>query len=273
MRVRDLTIESKKLILLLFTILIASCAKVVDPEKIDFSSDTFCVYHTYTSPKIDVRDGLFYLLNQQEPYSGENICVYKSNGQYYIQGIIKKGLRYGKQTSWYEDGQKWEEGNYKDGVEDGKWTGWHTNGPKNFEVNFKNGREDGKFTAWDENGQISFKANLEDGKADGKLTSWDENGQISFEANFEDGKPDGKWIGWDENGQKEAEGNWKEGEQDGKWTEWDENSQIESEATFKDGECVSGDCDELTEPESDSYSINDFLRDAFYALIQSQFEF
>ena len=263
----------KKLLILLFTVLIASCAEVIDPEKIDFSSDTFCVYHTYTSPKLEVRDGLFYLLNQQEPYSGENICVYKSNGQYYIQGVIKKGLRYGKQTSWYEDGQKWEEGNYKDGVEDGKWTGWYENGPKNFEVNFKNGKEDGKFTSWHENGQIAFEGNFKNGKGDGKASFREENGQITFEANFEDGKPDGKWGEWDENGQKEAEGNWKDGEQDGKWTEWDENGQIESEATFKDGECVSGDCDELTEPESDSYIINDFLGDAFYALIQSQFEF
>ena len=140
----------KKLLILLFTILIASCVEYdieIDSDKTDpsltfkdnsilgFSSHTFCE----ESPKVEVRNGLFYLPNQQEPYSGENICVYKSNGQYYIQGVIKKGLRYGKQTSWYEDGQKWEEGNYKDDVEDGKWTAWYDSGQILSEKHYKDG--------------------------------------------------------------------------------------------------------------------------------------
>ena len=125
----------KKLLILLFSLLITSCIDNVDPERLDFSSDTFCE----KSPKVEVRDGLFYLLNQQEPYSGENICVYKSNGQYYIQGVIKKGLRYGKQTKWYENGQIGEEGNFIDGKEDGKMTEWDENGQINSVANYKDG--------------------------------------------------------------------------------------------------------------------------------------
>jgi len=95
----------KKLLILLFSILIASCADYdieidsditelgggtfKDNSILDFSSDAFCE----ESPKVEERNGLFYLLNQQEPYSGENICVYLINGQYYLQGVIKKGLR------------------------------------------------------------------------------------------------------------------------------------------------------------------------------------
>ncbi len=79
----------KKLLLLLFSILISfnSYGEV----ELDFSLDTFCDQ----SPKVQVRDGLFYLPNQQKPYSGENLCVYLSNGQYYSQGEMKKGLRHG----------------------------------------------------------------------------------------------------------------------------------------------------------------------------------
>ena len=99
----------KKLLILLFTLLIS--LNSYGEVELDFSSDTFCDQ----SPKVQVRDGLFYLPNQQKPYSGENLCVYLSNGQYYSQGEIKKGLRDGKWTEWYENGQKeWEE-NFKDG--------------------------------------------------------------------------------------------------------------------------------------------------------------
>ena len=111
----------KKLLILLFSILIASCIDtdidtdttiLEDYSKLDFSSDAFCE----ESPKVEVRDGLFYLLNQQEPYSGENICVYLLNGQYYSQGEMKNGLKHGTWNLWYENGQKESQRNYKDGV-------------------------------------------------------------------------------------------------------------------------------------------------------------
>jgi hypothetical protein len=31
-------------------------------------------------PKAQVRNGLYYQPNQQEPFTGENLCVYQSNG-------------------------------------------------------------------------------------------------------------------------------------------------------------------------------------------------
>ena len=100
----------KKLLILLFSILI-SFNSYGEEVELDFSSDTFCDI----SPKAQVRNGLFYLPNQQKPYSGENLCVYLSNGQYYSQGEIKKGLRDGVWSFWNENDQKIEEVNYKDG--------------------------------------------------------------------------------------------------------------------------------------------------------------
>ena len=79
--------------------------------ELDFSSGTFCD----KSPKAQVRNGLFYLPNQEEPYSGENLCVYLSNGQYYSKGEIKNGLRTSKWTYWKENGQREKVEYYKDG--------------------------------------------------------------------------------------------------------------------------------------------------------------
>jgi len=160
----------KKLLILLFSLLISFNSYGV---KLDFSSDTFCD----KSPKVQVRNGLFYLPNTEKPYSGENLCVYLSNGQYYSLGYIKNGLWHGKQTYWYENGQKWKEEIWKNGKLDGKWTYWHKNGQIESKLNFKDNKEDGKSTSWYEDGQIRWDLNYKDGKADGVFTWWHENGQ------------------------------------------------------------------------------------------------
>ena len=112
----------KKLPLLLFLILISfnSYSEV----ELDFSSDTFCL----ESPKVQVRNNLYYLPNNEKPYSGENICVYLLNGQYYSQGEMKNGLKHGTWNLWYENGQKESQRNYKDNKKDGKQTVWSEDG-------------------------------------------------------------------------------------------------------------------------------------------------
>ena len=106
----------KKLLILLFSILLSfnSYGEV----ELDFSFDNFC----NESPKIQIRNNLYYLPNKEKPYSGENICVYLSNGQYYSQGRVKNGLKEGTWRFWHENGQKSSEVNFKKGELDGKQT-------------------------------------------------------------------------------------------------------------------------------------------------------
>ena len=151
-----MTSRIKTLLIFFLSIVITSCA---DPEKLDFSSGIFCE----ESPEVQLKDNLFYYVNEQVPYSGENICVYKNN-QYATQGIIEKGLRHGKQTWWYESGQKWVILYYKNGKENGVVTAWHENGQKMSEINFINGNEDGKGVDWNEDGTIVSETNWKDGE-------------------------------------------------------------------------------------------------------------
>ena len=102
---------------------------------LDFYFKSFC----YKSPKVQTRSGVFYLPNQQKPFTGENLCVYKSNGQYHSQGNILNGLKDSKWTGWYENGQIQSEEYYKDGELDGKMTLWKENGQIQGELNFKDG--------------------------------------------------------------------------------------------------------------------------------------
>ena len=94
----------KKLLLLLFitlNLLIQGCGD---------SEETVC-----TATVVQKKSGgLFYLPNQQEPFTGKNVCKYK-NGQIASEINYKDGKQDGKVTWWYENGQKQSEGNYKDG--------------------------------------------------------------------------------------------------------------------------------------------------------------
>ena len=171
----------KKLLIILLSVFIASC---VDPKDLVFSSGVFC----QESPEVELRDELYYFKNEKQPYSGDNICIYKGNGGYAIQGEIKNGVKYGVETSWHKNGQIMKKGNFIDGKEEGNWAVWYENGQITAKGNFIDGKEDGKFTSWYENGQKWGEGNFIDGKEDGKFTSWYENGQIEAEAIYKDGE-------------------------------------------------------------------------------------
>ena len=192
----------KKLLILLFSLLIS------------FNSygKTIC----YESNSVQNRNGLFYLPNQQEPFTGDNLCKYSWGGQYKSKGNILNGLPVGKWTIWYQNGQIGSESNYKDGKPDGKWTRWHENGQKKSERNWK------------------------DNKLDGKQTWWYENGQIEEEGNWKDNKKDGKWTYWWGDGKVKAKTNWKDGKEDGKWSFWWGNGET-IVGIYKDGKRISGD--------------------------------
>ena len=88
-----------KLLITLFSIII-SFNSYGDAE-LDFSLDKFC----NESPEVEIKNNLYYLLDKEKPYSGENICVYSSNGQKYNQGLIKNGLTEGIWSFWKKNGQ------------------------------------------------------------------------------------------------------------------------------------------------------------------------
>ena len=79
------------------------------------------------------RNGIIFLPNQTEPFSGNNLCEYE-NGQVKSKGEIKDGKYDGKWTYWYENGQKKSEGSLKD-----NYTTWYENGQIESEGNWQDG--------------------------------------------------------------------------------------------------------------------------------------
>ncbi len=89
---------------------------------------------------LEERDGLYYQVNESEPYSG---WAKKMSDSGQVQGLaqFKDGKMDGLATTWHENGQKQGEGTFKDGKEDGLATTWHENGQKWDETTFKDGKE------------------------------------------------------------------------------------------------------------------------------------
>ena len=173
--------------------------------------------HINTKPsicfEIDAQtiNGIIFLQDINEPYSGNNLCKY-TDGQVKSKGNIKNGKLNGKVTTWYEDGQIWSEELYIEG----------------------NLGEKTRYSYF-EDSEIKSKLHFINSKLEGNSTYWYENSQIFSDRNYKDGKKNGKWTSWYENGMKMSERNYKDGKEDGKSTEWYANGQIMSEENYKDG--------------------------------------
>ena len=67
-------------------------------------------------PQIVERDGIYYEVDSQTPYSGSSVS-YHENGQLEASGNYKDGKMEGLHELYYENGQLEFKGNFKDGEE------------------------------------------------------------------------------------------------------------------------------------------------------------
>jgi antitoxin component YwqK of YwqJK toxin-antitoxin module len=208
-------------------------------DELDFSSDNFCDQ----SPKVQVRKGLFYLPNQDKPFTGENLCIYSLNGQYQSKGMIAKGLKEGTWNYWHENGDKKPDIYYVNGEKTKKKfndmaiSKVYDNGQAEWTRSWKNDKEDGKWSEWYENGQLKLEGTYIEGKKVGKWSEWYENGQLFRERNYKNGNLDGKVIAWSEDGQVFFESNHIDGKAHGLTTDF-KNGVIWFESEYKNGQKV-----------------------------------
>jgi uncharacterized protein len=102
-------------------VLIMACSS----EKVNFS-------------QLQDRNGLYYLVNKDKPFSGDVISYI--GGKVEFEGKIENGLKTGVWTYYYPTGQKKTQGSYTDGLKDGNWTSWKENGQQDVVEVFKFGK-------------------------------------------------------------------------------------------------------------------------------------
>lgn len=93
------------------------------------------------------RNGLFYMANQKEPFTGA-VASYKA-GHLVLEGQVRNGLRDGLWVFYYPTGQKQTEGAFADGLRDGTWTSWKENGEQILVEQYKMGTRLGNETPAD----------------------------------------------------------------------------------------------------------------------------
>ena len=89
-------------------------------------------------------NGIIFLQDINEPYSGNNLCKY-TIGQVKSKGNIKNGKLDGKVTVWYHNGQIWTEELYIEGnlVDKTKYS-YYGNGEMQSETHYIEGKLDDK---------------------------------------------------------------------------------------------------------------------------------
>ena len=110
----------KKLLPILFVLIITSCSKEVPLEQ------------------TVVRNGITYEVNSKEPFTGTTVS-YHENGQYEYKEKYKDGEVDGPWESYFENGQLKFKGNYKDGKLEGLWEKYDENGELEYKENYKDG--------------------------------------------------------------------------------------------------------------------------------------
>jgi len=98
-----------------------------------------CATKKVNFDQLQDRNGLFYMVNDNEPFTGE-IISYVS-GRIEFEGEVKNGLKEGLWIYYYANGQKEMEGMYKDGLKEGTWSYWAENGEQEDQEVFKLGNQ------------------------------------------------------------------------------------------------------------------------------------
>ncbi len=119
--------KTSSFVLLISVFLVSSCTQ----EPVDLSS-------------LQNRNGIYYEVNEVDPYNGKVLLKDTANGVS-GEGQIKNGLREGEWVASFSNGQKESRGVYVDGQKDGTWSYWKENGEVDRDEIYKEGKRLGDF--------------------------------------------------------------------------------------------------------------------------------
>ena len=147
------------------------------------------------------KDGLMYIPDSDNPYSGETFFDYIT-GETEYKGTYEEGILI-SESYLNKDGTK------KEPI-DGLNMLIERNGvfyTKNFNQPYS-----GPIVSLHPNGEINSEVTLKRGKLHGPIRYYFQNGRLRGEGNFKNGKNDGPFKNYYENGELDIEGTYKDGE-------------------------------------------------------------
>lgn len=180
--------------------------------------------------KFQERQGLIYLPNMDDPYTGVFRCIrdYDAVGQY------EEGLKTGVWTE-YSGGMKQLQGEYRNGEKFGLWKEFKYGGDVIGEFEYLNDKLHGLYTSYYSNGQRSERGRYSNGVKDGIFKQWHSNGQKLSEVLYESDNKSGKYQSWHSNGSVSESSQFDGGDLTGKYVSYDGNGNALKESNFVDG--------------------------------------
>lgn len=116
-------------------------------------------------------------------FEADSILVSEEN---YVRGI-----KHGKQSTYYLSGILFEEMDFKNGKQDGVWKRYYeSTGAPIFETYYKDGKRDGKYIKYDINGEKVISGNYKNDLKDGVWSARDEETKKVTRINYINGVPE-----------------------------------------------------------------------------------
>lgn len=213
-------------------------------KKIFFFAGIILIVSSCATKKINFdqlqdRNGLFYLVNDKEPFTGE-IVSYKA-GKVEFEGEVNNGLKEGLWIYYFPNGQKEMEGVYREGLKEGTWSYWAENGELNDQEVYKLGNRLGNGEVWPATEGLSNESETEQVSAQKsstakpqevepqlpKAVNWDQltGGPVKFYLGQPYTGPVVKWYKEGARG-KYIDGYFTNGYRSGKWTFYDRAGRV-----------------------------------------------
>jgi len=176
------------------------------------------------------KEGVKYLSNSIEPFSGE-VMIYYPNGEKKYSGLYENGVLVKIKTFNTKDdlvvydNETASSADFDDTSNSEIITEYYNNDRirlKGFKIE---GEYWGDFTEWYENGSIKSEKTYVSGTLSGPYKIWYKNGELKEEWNFENNQKNGPYYRWYKNGKKEIEGFYKNKLKNDLWHYWNKNGE------------------------------------------------
>lgn len=187
---------------------------------------------TVTTADLEERDGLWYEVGSDAPYSGQ----VEDPGE--LAGRVEAGQRVGRWTAWQDNGEiSWVD-EYDQGQRN-YHAMYYPNGTMRFEADFQDGRPHGVTNQWYDSGVQRSVTYYASGQRHGSHQLWDPDGHLLYEAEYIGGALDGAATWWYNNGQKRWATYYDAGERSGIWTQWSREGNILGQSEWEGGKMTS----------------------------------
>jgi antitoxin component YwqK of YwqJK toxin-antitoxin module len=141
-----------------------------------------------TMADLDLRDGVLYLQNGNEIFTGTFVENYGMDSLK-LAIEIRKGVADGLTRGWYDNGQLEVEETFVNGVSNGTRTRWYDNGIKKSEAMIVDGVLNGRFLKWHINGQKAAEVTMTESQPHGLALAWHPSGSLKSRVQLDHGVP------------------------------------------------------------------------------------